>query len=161
MAAAQSGKRKFWIFGFLGLIAAFGLAGAASWYFLNHGGANADAATRTSVTGTSRASAKPLFFHLEPFTVNLKSSAYGDRLLYVGITLEIADDAVRQRIQAYLPQVRNRLLMVLSGQDADTLISGDGKQKLAQRIRTALNESTQDPPEMRVDGVLFTQFIVQ
>jgi flagellar basal body-associated protein FliL len=52
--------------------------------------------------------------------------------------------------------------MVLSGQDADTLITSDGKQKLAEAIRTSLlKQFAGAQPALQVDKVLFTQFIVQ
>lgn len=156
MAAAQSGKSKFWVTLTLVLVVALGGAVGTAWFLLGNPPVNA----APHAAGAS--GARPVFYNLEPFTVNLKSGAYGDQLLYVGITLEVGNMATRQYLQEHLPQVRNRLLMVLSGQEAGTLISRKGKQQLATLIRQALNEPLAGKPAgMQVDSVLFTQFIVQ
>jgi len=52
--------------------------------------------------------------------------------------------------------------MVLSDQQAATLITGQGKEKLADDIRDAVMKPFVQPqPKLLVDDVLFTQFIVQ
>jgi flagellar FliL protein len=60
----------------------------------------------------------PVFFPLDTFTVNLGDA---DRVLYVGITLRLKDEATRSRLNDYLPEVRSRLLLLFSRQDASTL----------------------------------------
>lgn len=106
---------------------------------------------------------KPLFLTLEPFTVNLQDDAMGGRLLYVAITVQLGDKAAETFLQQHMPQVRNRLLQVLSGQHANTLITGKGKQTLATAIRQALIDApfAEDADPLDVERVLFTQFIVQ
>lgn len=161
MAAAQSGKRKFRLIGSVILVLALGI-GAAAWWWFFLGGAGVNTPAQAAVGTSTGSSAKPMYYNLDPFTVNLKSNEFGDRLLYVGITLEVSDDATRRHVQEYLPQVRNRLLMVLSGQEAGSLISREGKQKLAGLIRGSLNEPLADGRgRLHVEDVLFTQFIVQ
>ena len=51
----------------------------------------------------------PVFFPLDTFTVNLGDA---DRVLYVGITLRLKDEATRSRLNDYLPEVRSRLLLL-------------------------------------------------
>ena len=53
----------------------------------------------------------PVFFPLDTFTVNLGDA---DRVLYVGITLRLKDEATRSRLNDYLPEVRSRLLLLFS-----------------------------------------------
>jgi flagellar FliL protein len=107
--------------------------------------------------------AKPVFFQLDPFTVNLQQSAAdGGQLLYVGITLQLGDTGSQLFLKEHLPLVRDRLLMVLSGQTADTLITSAGKAHLATEIRSALVKPFDaGQPKLVVSNVLFTQFIVQ
>src|SRR5699024_7296871 len=109
------------------------------------------------------AAPKPLFLTLEPFTVNLQDDAMGGRLLYVDITVQLGDKAAEAFLRQHMPQVRNRLLQVLSGQHANTLITGKGKQALATAIRQALIDApfAEDVASLDVERVLFTQFIVQ
>ena len=61
-----------------------------------------------------------------------------------------------------MPQVRSRLLMLLSGKQADELTSTEGKQQLAQSIVDRLNVPlTENQPPLDLREVLFTEFIVQ
>ena len=57
----------------------------------------------------------PVFFALDTFTVNLGDA---DRVLYIGITLRMKDEATRSRLNEYLPEVRSRLLLLFSRQNA-------------------------------------------
>ena len=60
----------------------------------------------------------PVFFALDTFTVNLGDA---DRVLYIGVTLRMKDEATRARLSEYLPEVRSRLLLLFSRQNAATL----------------------------------------
>lgn len=61
-----------------------------------------------------------------------------------------------------MPQVRSRLLMLLSGKQASELTSPEGKEELAQAIISQLNVPlTDNQPPLDLREVLFTDFIVQ
>lgn len=105
----------------------------------------------------------PIFVELEPFTVNLTSSTGASRLLYVGITFKVADQQTQAVLEEYLPQVRSRLLMTLSDEQIDELSDAAGKEQLADRLVATLTEPplAESQPELAIDEVLFTEFIVQ
>lgn len=67
----------------------------------------------------------PVFYALDTFTVNLGDA---DRVLYIGITLRLKDEATRSRLSEYLPEVRSRLLLLFSRQDAAVLATEEGKK---------------------------------
>ena len=101
----------------------------------------------------------PVFFALDTFTVNLGDA---DRVLYIGITLRMKDEATRSRLNEYLPEVRSRLLLLFSRQNAATLATEEGKQ---QPI-TAIKETLATPlvvgqPKQVVTDVLYTAFILR
>lgn len=101
----------------------------------------------------------PVFFALDTFTVNLGDA---DRVLYVGITLRLQDDATRVRISEYLPEVRSRLLLLFSRQDANELATDDGKQKLVNAIKATLEAPlVEGQPKQVVTDVLYTAFILR
>ncbi|MDX1705761.1 flagellar basal body-associated protein FliL [Pseudidiomarina sp.] len=104
---------------------------------------------------------EPVFVNISPFTVNLKSDQFGPRLLYTGLTLEVPDEKVKQAILSNMPQVRNRLLVLLSGQEAEKIAMSDGKKALASSIMQSLSEPYYGDKEMVINDVLFTEFIVQ
>ncbi len=156
MKVSQSGRATLWIILALVLILVLGGAGVGGWLLLGkHGSAAAAKAPPPP--------AKPVFFQLDPFTVNLQqSTSDGGQLLYVGITLQLGNVDSQVFLQGHLPQVRDRLLLVLSGQTAGNLITSTGKEQLAREIRGALTKPFDaGQPKLAVSGVLFTQFIVQ
>ena len=104
----------------------------------------------------------PVFTRIEPFTVNLADDRYGSRLLYTGITLRVGNEQSKTIIEEHMPQVRSRLLILLSGKQANELTSTEGKEELAQAIISRLNVPlTENQPPLDLREVLFTEFIVQ
>ncbi len=103
----------------------------------------------------------PVFMPLEPFVVNLQSDE-GDKYLQVQMTLQVADDAQVSLIKANAPQIRSRLLMLLSSKDANEVLTPEGKEKLIQEIieQVSLPFVPKGEPQ-KVSGVFFTSFVVQ
>lgn len=103
----------------------------------------------------------PIFVTIQPFTVNLQSD-YGDRLLYVGLSLRVSDEDTSAFLTQHMPEVRSRLLMLLSGKSAEELIKPEGKVQLKQQILDLFAEPITTPePTLSIDDVLFSDFIVQ
>ena len=101
----------------------------------------------------------PVFYPLDTFTVNLGDA---DRVLYVGITLRLKDEATRARLNDYLPEVRSRLLLLFSRQDASALATDVGKQKLVDAIKQTLaTPLVNGQPKQEVTDVLYTAFILR
>jgi flagellar FliL protein len=85
-----------------------------------------------------------------------------DRVLYVGITLRLKDEATRARLNDYLPEVRSRLLLLFSRQDASALATDVGKQKLVDAIKQTLaTPLVNGQPKQEVTDVLYTAFILR
>ncbi|ANH68576.1 MULTISPECIES: flagellar basal body-associated FliL family protein [unclassified Roseateles] len=123
----------------------------------------------------------PTFVPLDPFTVNLADKEV-DRFAQVGITLEVADAHFADQLKAYMPAIRNNVLLVLSHKTSAELLSAEGKEKLAKEIRREavrpmgieLDDEDEDEDaapkkkkkkkrqvESPVTQVLFSTFIVQ
>ncbi|MFP2421092.1 flagellar basal body-associated protein FliL [Pseudescherichia vulneris] len=101
----------------------------------------------------------PVFWALDTFTVNLGDA---DRVLYVGITLRLKDEATRTRLNEYLPEVRSRLLLLFSRQDANKLATDTGKQDLVNAIKQTLEPPlVAGQPKQEVTDVLYTAFILR
>ncbi|CEJ65887.1 MULTISPECIES: flagellar basal body-associated protein FliL [Citrobacter] len=101
----------------------------------------------------------PVFFALDTFTVNLGDA---DRVLYIGITLRMKDEATRSRFNEYLPEVRSRLLLLFSRQNAATLATEEGKQQLIAAIKETLaTPLVVGQPKQVVTDVLYTAFILR
>lgn len=103
--------------------------------------------------------AAPIFYALDTFTVNLGDA---DRVLYIGVTLRLDQEETRQRLSEFLPEVRSRLLLLFSRQDANVLATEDGKLKLVEAIKSTLATplvSGKNPQV--VSDVLYTAFILR
>jgi len=111
----------------------------------------------------------PVFLPLEMFTVNL-ADREAERYAQVGITLELADAKVGDQLKAYMPAVRNDILMLLAHKRASELQERSGKVALAREIRKAalkpFAEDNDDKPsepddDAPVRAVHFSNFIIQ
>ncbi|HDZ47895.1 hypothetical protein LCGC14_0150760 [marine sediment metagenome] len=158
MAATSGGSKKLlWVMIILVLLSSAGAAAAIYMVIDQRGGDTVEGATQQMAERQS-----PIFMRIEPFTVNLADDRYGSRLLYTGVTLRVGNDLSQQILEEHMPQVRSRLLMLLSGKQASDLTSPEGKEELAQAIINRLNVPlTENQPPLDLREVLFTEFIVQ
>ncbi|SDL73260.1 flagellar FliL protein [Franzmannia pantelleriensis] len=156
----SAGSRKpWWIIGLL--IILFSMGSSAAMYYMmdNRDGSETD--NVQAAVEDPRAPA-PIFVDINPFTVNLQSRHYDQRLLYIGLSLRVGNETTRELIEEHMPQVRSRLLMLLTSQQAEALTSPEGKQQLSAEILALFDQPLTDPqPSLMVNDVLYTEFIVQ
>lgn len=103
----------------------------------------------------------PIFTPLEPFTVTVRNEQ-SQRILYVAITLRMADESSRRIVTEYMPEVRDRVLRKLSEQRPDHVQTPEGRQALVQILTRSLQEPYM--PHNKgpdITSVLFTAFVVQ
>jgi flagellar FliL protein len=110
---------------------------------------------------TPQAVPSPIFVPITPFTVTLQS-ADRERIVHVAMTLRVSDEQSRQRIEKYMPEVRSRVLMLLSAQTPESVQSPQGKVDLANALMKTVNKPFMPLPDGQyVTDVLFTEFVVQ
>lgn len=103
----------------------------------------------------------PVFVPLEPFVVNLQSDD-GDKYLQVSMTLQAENDETAELIKKNLPQVRSRLLLLLSSKDASEILTKEGKETLIEEIvEQSKQPFTPKGEPQKVSSVFFTSFVVQ
>jgi flagellar FliL protein len=114
----------------------------------------------------------PAFLPLEPFIVNLADRDV-DRFAQIGVTLELEDPKSGDRLKAYMPAIRNGILMVLAHKTSQQLLGRAGKEALAAEIlRESMRplgidvdeeiaDTESDPEERPVRQVHFSSFIIQ
>lgn len=156
---ASKSRKPWWLLGILVIILSMACS-AAVFFMLD---SNSSAAAQDSLVISEPVEAPaPIFVGITPFTVNLQSEEYAQRLLYIGLSLKVADELTQELIVKHMPQVRSRLLMLLSSQNAEDLISPQGKLALSKEILALFDEPFSDPqPTLAVQNVLYTDFIVQ
>lgn len=159
MAKSSGGSRKLLWSMMVLLILSSSAAAVALYMVFNQPGSEAPSVFNTQVTPEQKA---PIFLPIQPFTVNLANDDYGPRLLYTGLSLKLGDEKSQAILEQHMPQVRSRLLTLFSGKQASDLTSPGGKQRLADQVIAALEAPMSDnQPELAINDVLFTEFIVQ
>lgn len=156
-------RRLIWMLVIL-LILASSAAAATIYTLLNQ-----SSSASGTMAGDMEASAEtmpvavePIYAALKPFTVNLAEDNGGPRILYVGITLQTDSEAGMAAIERDRPQIRNRVLLILSNRKAEGLVTPEQKQRLATDLTNSLSELIADNHSAaNISRVLFTEFIVQ
>jgi flagellar protein FliL len=129
-APKKSNKKLFIIAGVVLLLA---IAGGAGWYFTK--GKNAEHHVEEAKIIPPK---PPIFMALEPFTVNLQSEG-SDQYLQMGISLKYFDPELEARIKLNLPEVRSKILQLLTTKTASELLTPEGKNKLVKEIISMSN----------------------
>jgi flagellar protein FliL len=164
--ASGSGKGTKILIGAMALLLIIAV-GAVS-YLLGHRSAPAGAeatsadAPAHAADKTADAAHEPLFLALDPpFVVNFQGDA-ATRFLQVGVQLMARDQRALDAAKASEPAVRNALVMLFSSQDAKTLISREGKEKLRADALTELQKIVSERAKgVALEAVYFTSFVMQ
>ncbi len=144
---AKSGKKKLILIATVVAVLVAG-GGGAAFFMMKQRAAAAAAAAAAEEDGdgaadkhaekAAKADVKhaPTFVPLDPFTVNL-ADREAERYAQVGMTLELADAKAGDLLKAYMPAIRNNILLVLAGKTAGQLMEHEGKMALAGEVRAA------------------------
>ena len=99
---------------------------------------------RLPIWGT--AANRPVFVPLDTFTVNLDASPSKMQMLQANITLKLSDKTTANLVRERLPEVRHRVLMVLSAKRAQDLLAVTGRRKLSLEIADTVIKLISPPP---------------
>jgi flagellar FliL protein len=103
-----------------------GAGAGAAWFFLGHSADEDDEAAAIA--------ARPsIFLPLEQFTVNLQAEE-GQQFLQTAMTLKVSEQDVADAIKAQMPEVRSRVLFLLSSKKPSQLATLEGKNKLIEEL---------------------------
>jgi flagellar FliL protein len=149
--AAASTKKKPWLLIAAALLALLLIAGAGAWFLLHK--EKSDEAHEVQAKPQP-----PVFITPEPFTVNLQDSRY----LQATFTIQIASQAEADHLKAYMPQLRSRLLLLMSSKSSDELSSVDGKNRLLTEIQAMIEQPfASGLSPTTVKNVFITSFVIQ
>ena len=143
------------------LVLLLGAAGGSAWYFLREQpSANGKpGAPKAAKTVPAR---PPVFVTLEPFTVNLQHDDASPQYLQVGLSLKLADAALTDAVKLHMPEIRNRVLLLLSSKKAGDISTLEGKQLLSSELMREIGQPlAESAPAQGIDSVLFTSFVIQ
>lgn len=136
----KRGKKKLIIFGAAGVVLATALAGGAVVVLKQraaHAAAAAEAGDDDGVAGDHAAKIDPknapVYLPLDPFVVNLADKE-ADRYAQIGVTFELSQGSSAEELKAYMPSIRNAVLLILANKTSRELNDRAGKEQLAREI---------------------------
>jgi flagellar protein FliL len=142
----------------IALVAA-ALAGGATWFYMSK---HESASARSAQPAKPAPPPVPVFFALDPMTVNLQSDDGETHYLRIGLTLKLNDQQTQEHLTAHMPEIRSRVLLALSNKHPEDLAPLDGKRALAKELAALIEQPTEtNSAPVHVDDVLFTEFVVQ
>lgn len=184
--APPKSKKLLLIVGVLVLVLA--LAGAGGWFYLSKQRAAALDGEEEEVAAKVQAKGPPTYLPLDNMVVNLADPG-GEKVVQVGIILELIDAKAVDKVKLYLPTIRSGVLLLVSQRTSEELLQREGKEKLAADIlieatkpfgaapnmagadadkkpaagakAKATKKPDKAPDEFPVTRVLFSSFIVQ
>ena len=129
--------------------------GGAAWYFMGH---KAPAGEQHAKPEPAK---PPVFLVMEPFTVNLQSEG-GEQFLQAAFTLQVATAEQVDSLKLYMPQVRSRILLLLSSKKATEINTAEGKKKLnAEIIAIVKQPFSAGAKPQEISDVFITSFVIQ
>ena len=147
----KSRKKLFVVTAVVLVLAAAG--GGGFWYF--------NQAAATPAQAKHEPPKPPVFVSLETFTVNLQPDP-AEQFLQVDLTLQLPDEEQAKVVQLHMPEVRNRLLMLLTSKKGSEITSIEGKKQLSREISAQLEQPfTAGVKLHQAPGVFFTSFVIQ
>ncbi len=102
------------------------------------------------------------YFSLDPaFIVNFTGKSRA-RFLQVSIEGMTRDEIVKEEITKHFPQVRNNIVLLLSGKTSEQLSTPDGKDKLRKEVLKEVQDIlVAETGKEGVEDVYFTSFVMQ
>ena len=178
-AAPSSGKKKLMVIIVIALVALLILAVAGWFYVSRQHAAELDDDGEEIVQAAGAPKGPPTYLPLDTMVVNLADPG-GEKVVQIGVTLELIDNKAPDRVKPYLPAIRNSVLLLVSQSNSEELLKREGKEKLATDILAEAsrhfvsgNAKADDKSKKKKSGdkaeneespirkVLFFSFIVQ
>jgi flagellar FliL protein len=151
--AAKGGKGKLIIIAVAALVLIGG--GAGAFVFLS-GGDDAEA----EVAVVEELPDEPLYLDMKKLLVNLEhegdSHYFQAEIQLMSYSKEVIEQAFRDR-----PAIRDRLIMLFSGQDFAALKTVEGKEALRAAALRTVNQTLELTPPNVVEEVYFENFVLQ
>ncbi|MCP5245826.1 MAG: flagellar basal body-associated protein FliL [Burkholderiales bacterium] len=154
VAENKGGGKKGIIIMALIAIIAIGAGAGGAWFFMQGQPEDEYEPARPKKIPTA-------FKELDIFTVNLQPEERG-QYLQLGLTVKIRDTDVSSEIDHKMPEIRNRILLLLTSKTSNDITTLVGKQLLSSEIADEIRKSM-DSEMLREEilEVLFTSFVIQ
>lgn len=100
----------------------------------------------------------PVYIKMDPFIVNFVQEG---SLRYLQLTVELMsrDENIRTSIADFLPEIRNELILLLSGHSYTKLVTREGKEQIREDIHREVGRIIGN--EKVIESVYLTGFVMQ
>lgn len=95
------------------------------------------------------------------FIVNLGDPSNGGKYLQVQMVFEAAGPEAEHLLTVYQPKIQHALILLLSSEEATTLLTLKGKKELMANIVETVNHLLHETEKTGLKEVFFTSFIIQ
>lgn len=104
----------------------------------------------------------PIYQGLDPDFVVAFQNPKTVRFIKLSVEVMARDDDVIEHVKLHMPAIRDKIIMVLSSKDEDSLLGMDGKEQLRTEllgaVQAVLTKNTGVPG---IEAVYFTNFVMQ
>ncbi len=102
------------------------------------------------------------YWPLEPaFVLNFEGKSKA-RFMQIGLEASMTSEKSYAAVKKHLPVIRNEIVLLLSGQKYEEMVTPDGKEQLrAELIETINNILKQHKAKKGIDNIYFTSFVMQ
>jgi flagellar FliL protein len=160
--AKPAGKMKLIVLIAVVVLLAVGLSVGGTWFFLHKSDGAADAEAHAEAEPAVPLKQAAIYEELVPaFVVNFKHQGRA-RYMQVSVALMARDQVALDALKVHMPVLRNRLVMLFSGQDFAALMTPVGKEMLRQQATASVQElAEKETGKPTVEQVLFTNIVLQ
>ncbi|MDX2503981.1 MAG: flagellar basal body-associated FliL family protein [Gammaproteobacteria bacterium] len=111
---------------------------------------------------SSKNKAELSYLPLEPpFVLNFEGKSKA-RYMQVGLEVSTTSEKAQAAVKKHMPVIRNEVVLLLSGQKYQEMVTPDGKEQLrAELIETINNILKQHKVKKGIDNIYFTSFVMQ
>jgi len=96
-----------------------------------------------------------------PFVLNFEGKSKA-RYMQVGLEVSVSNEKAFASVKKHMPVIRNEIVLLLSGQKYEEMVTPDGKEQLrAELIETINNILKQHKVKDGIDNIYFTSFVMQ
>ena len=96
-----------------------------------------------------------------PFVLNFEGKSKA-RYMQIGLEVVTTNDKAFAAVKKHLPVIRNEIVLLLSGQKYEEMVTPEGKEQLrAELIETVNNVLKQHKVKKGIDNIYFTSFVMQ
>ena len=151
-------KSKKMLFIILGAVLALVIAGGAAYYVLVM-----RANSPTAESSKPKTPELQIFVPLEAFTVNLRpESSEPQQYLQTTLNLQVPSEEMSANLKAHIPELRSRILFILTNKKASEITTVEGKNALILEITEQLQKPfSGSESEQKITGIYLTSFIIQ